>query len=224
MSRDRTATSRYSEEWLDDPYAALDVQAPHIMRTFEDAVVPEDWGGLDSVMIPAAPQVPQPPAQTHFEAVDSIGELSDRLPTVDPPPEHNSARALSDRSPEYVSFANLGSSPAPAADELPIDEQLGVSILETCREVHTAVSRWQTLDGDFNTIDPSHALLADDEDVVLPAPPSEYDVIEPRGVQNNARESDLHLDAKAEHYVPRPKYRHVFSTLRRRLGLVRRDV
>jgi hypothetical protein len=60
-------------------------------------------------------------------------------------------------------------------------------------------------------------------DVVLPAGDAEYDVIEPGARRPFAGESgdDSIADGSDRlpgRYIPKPKYRHVFSALRRRLG------
>jgi hypothetical protein len=130
--------------------------------------------------------------------------------------------------PEYTSFADLdqGSHLTDFVEpELQsIEEQLRASIVDASQEVQSAIGGWETAGGGRNTIEASHSPADLEVDVVLPAADADYDVIEPatRGrSSSDALDGILSTDDEVRspgRYIPKPKYRHVFSTLRRRLG------
>jgi hypothetical protein len=113
----------------------------------------------------------------------------------------------------------------PAIEEsLPlIEEQLGASILDACLEVQSAIGRWQdSADDAISTIEPGHG--SGDGDLSIDSASAQYDVVEPEYNANSkadTEESRAQGPARRpspDRYVPKPKYRLVFSTLRRRLG------
>jgi hypothetical protein len=105
-----------------------------------------------------------------------------------------------------------------------IEEQLRASIADAAQEVQSAIGRWETPEGGRNTIESSHGPGNREVDVVLPTPEADYDVIEPaatRNIVSDDRDGGPAADDELRspgRYIPKPKYRHVFSTLRRRLG------
>jgi type II secretory pathway predicted ATPase ExeA len=226
---DRPEQTRVSDEPVDDLYAALDVNTPRVRRTFEDCAVPESWppsrAACDSDMpLPAAP-----PVGASSGTQRSMEVTETRLPVIAESMEGNAETgAAPGESSEYVSFANLdvgsrltfdGIDPAGPS----IEEQLGSSILDTCMDVRAEVGHWHASDGTFNAIDRGHDLLRDD-DIARPVPGNDYDVIEPAMTRGTADHEGAAPDAdpsdlpSAARYVPKPKYRHIFSTLRKRLG------
>src|SRR4029450_7658446 len=102
-----------------------------------------------------------------------------------------------------------------------IEEQLRASVVDTSQEVQSAIGGWETAGGGRNTIESSHSPAEREVDVVLPAADAEYDVIEPGATRNfigEDRDGGPALDDELRspgRYIPKPKYRHVFSTLRR---------
>ncbi|MGE5194864.1 MAG: ExeA family protein, partial [Deltaproteobacteria bacterium] len=230
VSSGRAGRRSFAEEIIDDRYAALDVRSPRVRRTFEDCAVPEDWRSPRQTPVCTAPLPPAPPAGSQpgenrpaempgnqFPVQNDAGE------NVVPPGGSNGD------VPEYVSFANLDEGSRLTFDGVeperqPIEEQLGCSVLDACLEVQAAIGHWHAADGTINSIDHGHGSAIDAGDVIVPAPSNEYDVIEPDSQTTAADVDDAASDAgeidsrSAGHYVPQPKYRHVFSTLRRRLG------
>jgi type II secretory pathway predicted ATPase ExeA len=206
-------TNGYAEETIDDRYAALDVRMPRFSRTFEDASVPESWRSPKPTSVPDAPQLPP---STDVAAGDVGVDLD-----VDQVIQGESVGR-----PEYMSFADLDEI-SHLTDyvepELPsIEEQLRSSIVDTSQEIQSAVGYWDIGSSDPNTIE-SRGLSADEiDDVVLPAD-ADYDVIQPdatRHIIDEAADDGQTADGTrpSGRYIPKPKYRHVFSTLRRRLG------
>ena len=249
------AESRFQEELIDDRYAALDVRSPRFLRTFEDAVVPENW--LPSRSSPAPAALPSR-SLPHWSPVaeDSRAKTSTFETCEKPSPDAsvNASPALKGEPPLDPTMAvedivelsdgidvglNLDAEPQlvnkvdPAyqsleltpIDSMPIEEQLGSSILEACREVRTVVDRWAgSSDGPFSAIDQGHGSVVNDDELTVAGSGIEYDVIEPEfeeidaDARGAARQNAAVGQSAAARYVPKPKYRHVFSTLRRRLG------
>src|SRR5262245_43287887 len=211
----------YAEESVADRYAALDVGAPRLARTFEDASVPESWRTPRQASVPEPPMPPQPAA-----APWSVGDAPvERLDEARTPGRRGQESAEvqpdSRQLTEYTYFADLDQG-SHLTDFLEpelesIEEQLRSSIVDASQEIQSAVGRW-------DTIEPSHGSAeAEEVDVILPAEDAEYDVIEPgatRQFDGDGRDDGLTdgNDRPPGRYIPKPKYRHVFSTLRRRLG------
>jgi hypothetical protein len=190
------------DELVVDRYARLDATSPRILRTFDDAAVPEAWAlQKQSVMkhddIPAAPEPPPLPAWSAAdvvieEVVDEIDELrGTELQLVDAPadePIHHDSVEIDD----FMSEEPIG-----------IDDLLGSSVLDACLEVQAAI--------DGGTVRQNQGS------------DWQYDVVEPEhGGTNEARDGAGHGAPPATQsdgrYVPKPKYRNIFSTLRRRMG------
>jgi type II secretory pathway predicted ATPase ExeA len=203
------------DELVVDRYARLDSSAPRLFRTFDDAAIPESWQSITHDDIPAAPE---PPAKSAWSAADIvIEESADEL------------EVRLDADPRLVD----------PAEPVEIDDLLGSSVMDACREVQAAI--------DGGTVRSTHdahwwnapsSAVSMEEDVVIPDSSekyeSEYDVVEPEhGARQDVRQdtprttraegetaseslsSASHVDGR---YVPKPKYRNIFSTLRRRIG------
>ncbi|MBI3865996.1 MAG: AAA family ATPase [Planctomycetia bacterium] len=227
-----------TEEPVVDHYALLDAGMPRLARTFEDAPVPANWHAAPPLDVPAAPQ----PLAVHADSDDELevgvdvplcAPVTGRHPfllddgsgelaldeSVDFLPDEDDSAAL-DAEPRFV---------VPAGMERPdIEERIGASVAEACREVHAAVGRWdeeEIVPGgpvDQWTVDDN--MLEDVADVDLPEASTDYDVVqpEPAGRGKHRRDVADGLESTprspAGRYVPAPKYRMIFSTLRRRLG------
>jgi hypothetical protein len=104
-----------------------------------------------------------------------------------------------------------------------IETQINTSILNACLEVQTAIGPWREPSGGvINTSDSNDRGLADEDAGSRLI--ADYDVIEPDSATISIDPLDTtRVPAAAGtrpegRHVPKPKYRHVFSTLRRRLG------
>ncbi len=225
------------DEVVVDRYAMLDSSGPRIMRTFDDSAVPECWLPVKQNDIPAAPQ---PPVWTGADAVWSsadivIEEISDEievdiLDSLDAMPQHVDSLELKPVGPEPID----------------IDDLLGSSVMDACLEVQ-AVIDGETPHGKRDAHwwnDP--VVAADDDQIVMHEAvesfEAEYDVVEPeQGALGENRQAARH-DARHDgplsrqpreetpaescssetssqgRYVPKPKYRNIFSTLRRRIA------
>lgn len=220
----------FVEEFVDDRYAALDAGMPRILRTFNDAVVPEKLRLARNESIPAAPQLPTEPL-VHVDAPASEPLVQTPEPTMDEMVSLVDQGAGSESSdsqeraagPESTHESDGARHVRVRQRELEdLEEQIGSSILDTCLEVQTAIGRWDDAQsaagGEVSTSGASSGGQVTDS--------GEYDIIEPehRAASARAYVSGItpHSGERApERYVPAPKYRHVFSTLRRRLGLKR---
>ena len=107
--------------------------------------------------------------------------------------------------------------------------QVESGILDACREVQTTVDAWYAHSGTAaNPIDSNQIGRSGKEETGLPATGFEYDVIEPNFSGDSTDDFDQpggSSPARTRSEATRvsgPKYRHVFSTLRRRLGQGRR--
>jgi len=231
-----SAARKFVEEAIDDRYAALDVNPRRFARTFEDAAVPESW--LPPRQSPV-PMSPQPPSQSVCSPVDDV--LREQ-PYDDPRPdqlidemipmiaEARGHDAESDgQSMDNFATGNLHFEPHLSDDvgctTPSIDEQMGSGILDACLEAQTEMGEWRNRSGGvINTYDSSYSVVADLSERSHPAPNAEYDVIEPDCIGATTNELGASHGAvsagfvPAARHVPEPKYRHVFSTLRRRLG------
>ena len=215
------------DEVVVDRYAMLDSSVPRLSRTFDDVAIPESWLATKHGDIPAAPQPPTIPAWSGADMVleeieNEIDEQLDAEPhLVDSFAHKPIAHDTLDREP------------------IEIDDLLGSSVMDACLEVQ-AVIDGETVHKNRDTHwwnDRSPAANIED-DVVISEPAeeyeAEYDVIEPEhGDRQEAGHeappaSQLEGEAPSEsqspashsqgRYVPKPKYRNIFSTLRRRIG------
>ena len=221
------------DELVVDRYARLDASSPRIFRTFDDTAVPEGWPvQKQSVMkhddIPAAPELPFLPArsaadQVIAEVVDAIDNDRDsELQLVDLPLHE----PIVQEAVEFDDFLTQ--------EPIEIDDLLGSSVLDACLEVQAAIDGGNAVQNQGSPWwnDPISTVDVEDE-IVVPesvdktgqagAHGSQYDVVEPEhGVRIKSRdESGLEstVDTQSDgRYVPKPKYRNIFSTLRRRIG------
>jgi hypothetical protein len=226
----RPATRLFAEEVVDDRYAALDVQPRRFLRTFEDSAVPESW--LPSRQSPEE-MSKLPPSPLSWAEAGAVGaeatfddprpdELIDELlPMID---DSCGPDARAGHSENFVA-CNRDYEPHLSDDagtSFPsIESRMEARILDACLEVQTAISPWSGQTGvTINTCDSGHGLPAGDADSNLHTSPAGYDVIEPVSTDDveTRRAASTSVTHPSERHVPRPKYRHVFSTLRRRLG------
>ncbi len=224
------------DELVVDRYARLDSSAPRIYRTFDDATIPESWPTAKQSLvydddIPAAPEPPQLPVwsavdQVIEEIVDGMDENREtELQLVDVPVQE----PIDDVSIDQPQVA--------------IDDELGASVLDACREVQAAIDGGALLQNpesqwwhepilDDSRVDDSRPVLELEADTVIPVPveshgpesyDNQYDIVEPehgaRVVARDEAEEDAPPTLQSDRrYVPKPKYRNIFSTLRRRIG------
>jgi type II secretory pathway predicted ATPase ExeA len=226
----RPGQRSFVEETIDDLYAVLDVRLPRVRRTFEDCAVPENWHLRGQTAGTDMPLPLVPPAGTPNDA-DRSAEMTDDRRQAPPGPgdETPGAGDPTAEVSDYASFENLdvGSRltyDAVECERQPLEEQLGSSMLDACLEVQSAIGQWHVADGTIDSIEQGDSSVADADEPVVPPPDNQYDVVEPDreeavtepdAAAPNADETDSDSGAR---YVPQPKYRHVFSTLRRRLG------
>jgi len=228
---------RFAEEPVSDKYAVLDRRLPRFSRTFEDAAVPESWLPPRQPQPPVAPWPPTAgvtAALGHDLADDCSEDLRpdqtiDRmLPWIDKAIESGIG------SVETAAAATAGQAPASPSGPLSaalvrperqsIEAQLGTDVIDACLEVQTAFGSWrETASGYVTTFDAAHSMADAIEDERAAGMDAGYDVIEPGPAEPRSHASagirdELEQPLRAGRYVPKPKYRHVFSTLRRRLG------
>ena len=232
-----------TEEPLVDRYASLDAKMPRMVRTFEDAPVPENWQLVPCSDVPAAPEPPALESIPGFEEIFSIDSHVDDDLVIEPATDLRSVVVSDDvverDFDETVDFLPaqpvaetvnvksqfVAANSVAASDVHPeIEDLLQASVLEACREVQAAVGRWHEEEIPSLTASGRQSLDEMFEDVVLPEPVREYDVVEPATPVNRQIERDVVVDEQhpaiqsTGRYVPKPKYRMIFSTLRRRLG------
>ncbi len=180
-------TRGFDEEPVADKYAALDRRLPRFSRTFEDAAVPESWLPPRHAVVPAAPRPPAVPT--------SIDDDPDLIVQVIEEPQPDQS----------------------------IEARLGAEILDACLEVQTAMGHWREPATSYvSSIDAAHGPVDAIEGEPAAVSHTDFDVIEPEATAVRACGSDTLREepavaAPTGRYVPKPKYRHVFSTLRRRL-------
>jgi type II secretory pathway predicted ATPase ExeA len=232
----QTSPRIFAEEVLDDRYAALDKGRRPSSRTFEDTFVPQTWlPGRQSGALPPSPPVPAP---FHIAASDATvddprpdEQIDELLPLIAEAggfgdgPADQSSRFIATRDLDFVPHLSDDVEFRPAS----VATQVESGILDACREVQTTVDSWYAHSGAVvNPVDSAQIECSGNEESRLPATGREYDVIEPNFNGNAADDFDppdgssparTRSDATR---VSGPKYRHVFSTLRRRLGNVRR--
>jgi type II secretory pathway predicted ATPase ExeA len=212
------------DELIVDRYAQLDSSAPRLFRTFDDAALPESWPVKKQDDIPAPPE---PPANTAWSAADMVlEEMGDKIDeTLDAAP----------RLVDSLALEPIGNAPC-YQESMEIDDLLGPSVMDACLEVQSAIDGGtvdKIRDGHWWN-DPSPMINIED-DIVIPEQAEEYagqyDVIEPEhgaprreaplasqpqeDIPFESRSPAKNLEAR---YVPKPKYRNIFSTLRRRIG------
>ena len=204
------------DEIVVDRYALLDSSVPRLLRTFDDAAVPESWLTTKHSDIPEAPQ----PPTIAWSAADVVLEEID-----------NAVDEQLDAEAQLVDSADR--------EPIEVDDLLGSSVMNACREVQAAIDGdmvQKSRDTQWWNDRPLAANIEDD--VVIPEPGEEYnekyDVIEPEhGARQEAPHEALLASQPEEdpssasrspatpspgRYVPKPKYRNIFSTLRRRIG------
>jgi type II secretory pathway predicted ATPase ExeA len=223
-------------EPLVDRYAMLDTKMTRLTRTFEDAPVPSSWLPIDCSDVPPAPQPPELPApalnedgfqfEEDFDADVMLAPAFESPNVTADDAEESAWDDLARRLPEQPVAEDLdGESAAVFTDDreqTTIEDQLHESVLEACREVESAVGQWR--EEEIPSGDLANRETDSLEDVVLPETIVEYDVIEPASPLELRLDRDTgrdgHSSARPDtgRGIPKPKYRMIFSTLRRRLG------
>ncbi|HEY3963475.1 MAG TPA: AAA family ATPase [Planctomycetaceae bacterium] len=228
-----------TEELLVDRYATLDAKMPRLVRTFEDAPVPETWQPVNCSEVPPAPEPPELFVASGCEDVFPLESVSEDEYVVEPVvelrplSEHDSTERdldekfgfLPEQPAETVLDAKSRFVESNRAEPLDIEDQFAASVLEACREVRSLVAGgWHEEDIPSPAGAARRSLEDVLEEVVLPESRSEFDVIEPDLPVNRQLDRDVvrdHVPPATQatgRYVPKPKYRMIFSTLRRRLG------
>jgi type II secretory pathway predicted ATPase ExeA len=245
----RNATKRpaqiFAEEVLDDRYASLDKSPRRFLRTFEDAFVPETWlpfrqASDSSAPLPPSPLTPSPPAATAIPFVASEATIDDprpdelideMLPLIAESGGFGSGPRES--SSEFLSTRDLNFEPRFSDDTVYQPSSVGAGIesdiLDECLAVQATIGSWAGGTDGVNSIETNRGWFSTDERTNLPASDIDYDVIEPTTPTVSMEEVEMTSGAiptgstSGARHVAGPKYRHVFSTLRRRLGQGRRD-
>jgi len=137
--------------------------------------------------------------------------------------------SIAPAAPEPPAVPLPGGMPPASNETLPlIEDQLEASILDACLEVQSSLGHWHDSSDDSTAmIEPGHGSVTGGDELSNDAAIAQYDVIEP---EYNAdlpadllrRSQPQAADSSPGRYVPKPKYRLVFSTLRRRIGQKRK--
>jgi hypothetical protein len=226
----------FAEEPVADKYAALDHRLPRFSRTFEDAAVPESWLPPRQA---GAPAVPWPAAhaaaagghelrEDGFEGPGPDQTIDRMIPWIDEAfqPDLGSIETGGAAAPAQSpkGLADPLSAAAGRPEREPIEAQFAMDVLDACLEVQTALGSWHEPSGSYvTTFDAAHGKAETIEVEHAAGLNAEYDVIEPDPAKEGSYDSvdvreEPAISAPTGRYVPKPKYRHVFSTLRRRLG------
>lgn len=223
------AVRMFEEEIVEDRYAALDASAPRILRTFEDAVVPAGWQTPARPEIPAAPKAPT----MDLPAVPSVSPdrtIDDMLPLIDRVMDNDESDviAIADDSDIFLAEPDLDAEPRLAAsfreeqDEL--EDEIGSNVLDVCLDVQNQLADWWQ-----STAQTASGRSADTPQDVIETEPitmqeADYDTVQPDRPVRGKEASDRSFDrlrndsASAPRHIPKPNYRRVFSTLRRKIG------
>lgn len=210
----RSSVRVFQEEHVDDRYAALDMAAPRIVRTFDDLVA------CDRVPAPEMPPVAPLQPAWHAENIlpgDAAPDIAESLPTANPSFGAAGPPIPDDRVPATTDETYV--------EAIEVEEEIGDSVLDTCLEIQQSLGHWweataeSVADGSTGHDNVPGELSAEFRE--LEAPP-EYDVVEPeiRLDTTPARFENRSADqpAAAQRHVPAPNYRNVFSALRQKLG------
>jgi type II secretory pathway predicted ATPase ExeA len=213
----------FHEEWVDDRYARLDHGRPQFARTFDETFLPGGWSAQVPAHVPPQPAIP--------EAVDSRGETAG----IDSPRPMETPEELIESASEggahllygdETDFVDCGGPcdgvllEDDAIDAVPdLEEEITNSVLDVCLEVQNSLGQWWDSKPEA-TLSGNSAPLEFFEDRTAPQA-AQYDVVEPDRDNRLPAESDGSRSEGCDtngRYIPRPNYRNVFSTLRRRIG------
>ncbi|MGQ0634581.1 MAG: ExeA family protein [Planctomycetaceae bacterium] len=196
-----TSPRIFTEERIADRFADVTLSTTFRMRTFEETAL--DYGPQTAERafadFPAAP--PAPPTDAPVEALRDTAQ----------------ARPL----PNQPAGAATGSElrQAPAADSMipdraDVEDEIGNSVLDVCLEVQHSLGSWWEGADNSGTLAPGALAESESSSHAIASAPRgrQYDVVEPPLISEPASVAD-----RARH-VPPPNYKHVFSTLRRKLG------
>jgi type II secretory pathway predicted ATPase ExeA len=219
----------FHEERVDDRYAQLDLGSPRFAGTFDEAFLPEGWKPPEPAHIPPQPAAPDIGAtQGAAPENDSTGSLEAADWSSDEARGYRAACPSADRF-DLGECDNEGDEVLLADDVLDdvpeLEEEIGSSILDVCLEVQNSLGQWwdskpgATLTGGDDRLE-----VFEDRTAPQALP---YDVVEPdrgsRAAPDAANLQDAWSDSAARQ-IPRPNYRNVFSTLRRRIGRAERPL
>jgi type II secretory pathway predicted ATPase ExeA len=226
-------TRIFHEERVEDRYAQLDLRSPRFTGTFDEAFLPEGWSPPEPPHIPLQPAAPEPAAtQGAAMNVDSSStspsEATDR--SIDKSYDDNNGAACPGVDGFDLGECDSESDEIPLADaaidaESDLEEEISSSVLDVCLEVQNSLGQWWDSK-------PAATLTGGDDRLEFfedrTAPQAlEYDVVEPDRGSRAAPDSTVREDAQSDsaaRHIPRPNYRNVFSTLRRRIGRAERPL
>jgi type II secretory pathway predicted ATPase ExeA len=215
------------EELLVDRYAVLDANVTAVERTFECVRVSAIWLAPKASPVPSAPE---PPAVVETLESDGLHPLleSDIESPFDEVCELLAQPVVVSSDAVDNKIDVSAESTDPVHRELEIEELLHYSLLETCREVRSAIGQWHeeeisptaTNGSTVNegsvtplTANAETAEFAGDDIVFEPVAAMASGDDRPTEFRGNDKSpASLRIEA------PQPKYRMLFSTLRRRLG------
>ncbi|HTI49557.1 MAG TPA: AAA family ATPase [Planctomycetaceae bacterium] len=224
-----TGARIFHEELVDDRYALLDLRSPRVARTFEESSMPEGWMRPQPVHIPQPPAAPVS-ADTHISpaACDPIVPAGTPIETVGG--EHNSRSQAPEES--ELGFTDCDGEYdqvllADDADESTpdLEDEISSSVLDVCLEVQNSLSQWWDSKPGANVAGGGDGSQIFENRTAPQA--SQYDVVEPDRESSSPMDSAGQRSAgsgSAGRYIPRPNYRNVFSTLRRRIGRAERPL
>lgn len=226
----RSTEYRFVEEAVDDRYAALDRHPSGIARTFDDVATMANWSTRrqpNAPPPPAPPVTPAPPREsaeiTPTNEVQRPDHAIDGLvPLID---DVLSDNYFADDQADHELLPNLDAEPQLADEIRPetraIEEQIGEGVLDACLEVQAAIGRdCGPTECDAEAVDVQEE--SSGEDPIESEPADEFDVIEPEPRAprwenvDRAREIPAAGRSGEVRDPAQPKYRHIFSTLRRR--------
>jgi hypothetical protein len=221
------------DEVVVDRYAMLDSSAPRLLRTFDDVAVPEGWLPAKRSRIPAAPQPPASPGWSAPDVVlEEIDEVIDEEIDEIVAPEPQPVDSLDQEPIEIddllgtgvmdafleVQAAITGDTVGQERDPhwwntrnpaISVESDVVISDPVGEFEENSHVAEVDEYDGRYDVVEPEHGARLQAGHKTPPAPPPDEEM--PAAEQSAASHSQ-------GRYVPQPKYRNIFSTLRRRIG------
>jgi type II secretory pathway predicted ATPase ExeA len=236
------------DELVVDRYAELDSSAPRLFRTFDDASVPESLQMKKHDDIPGPPEPPAMPAWSATDLVlEEIGEeIAASLDTasqcvdlvvcgpVTQSPLDEEPLEIDDLLGSSVMDACLAAQAALDEGSVPqqhdghwwndpvpminIEDDIVVPEADEIRTVQNDTA--QNYAGQYDVIEPEHCVGQEDElqysadNRKAPAALQSFDEIP---MESRPPETNTGTHSRGR-YVPKPKYRNIFSTLRRRIG------
>jgi type II secretory pathway predicted ATPase ExeA len=219
------------EEVIHDRYALLDARSLRLVGTFSDqgaiavtsfGVSPDAHRTADRATgrrEPVRTSESDPVVAEDSGSRDSRPDriIDEVLPLLEDAGRSGFKAASEDAPGGWVDFES-----ARAEDE-DLEELIGSDVLDVCLDVQRSLGNW----GDEAVVGGSamESDVSDTSGILFDSPVDEYDVVEPEFEELPPRTSgnriaeiaavDRGTDARA---IPRPEYRRIFSTLRRRMA------